>query len=239
METGCEYVGGGVGSASFATVPIAAESSRLLSEVPAADSSNDASRLTVSSPCLAYDLLDHELRKEAKVELTEETAQRFDVRDGQRPITFVGWMIADADSQGGHDPRWTELTLYKTVTGKYVLEKVGRSDVFHAPSCRRRSKGVQVDSLEDAEGGGDEPVEERFVPCPDCRPSFDQEPVFVERDISSIAVYAEPEQMVDSLFRKDGDNMRYLSRVARELLDEAATSDEDVSRVVNSPADIT
>jgi hypothetical protein len=173
------------------------------------------------------------------MEMTEETAQRFDVRDGQRPVTFVGWMVADADSQGGGDPRWTELALYRTTSGKYVLEKIGRSDVFHSPRCRRKSKGVQVASLAEAEGAGEGPLEEQFVPCEQCRPGFADAPVYVERDISSIAVYADADTVVDSLFRKDADNMRYLSRVARELLDEAARSDEVIAAVVNSPADIT
>jgi hypothetical protein len=173
------------------------------------------------------------------MEMTEETAQRFDVRDGQRPVTFVGWMVADADSQGGGDPRWTELALYRTTSGKYVLEKIGRSDVFHSVRCKRRSKGIQVDSLEAALKGEDVDPRDRYVQCEQCRPGYDEAPVYVERDISSIAVYADAQQAVDALFRKDGDNMRYLSRVARELLDEAAKADQDISTVMTSPADIT
>lgn len=171
--------------------------------------------------------------------MTEDTAQRFEVRDGQRPVTFVGWMVADADSQTGNDPRWTELTLYKTVSGKYVVEKVGRSDVFHSPTCPRRSKGIQHPSLEEAMGGGsDESVEDYYVPCDVCHPDYGQQPVFVERDISSVAVYGEPEQVVDSLhIRKSGGN-RYLSRVGRELLDAASANDPDIAHVVTSPVDI-
>jgi hypothetical protein len=173
--------------------------------------------------------------------MTEGTEQRFDVKDGQRPLTFVGWMIASADSQSGRDVRWTELTLYKTLTGRYVMEKIGRSDVFHADRCQRRSKGVRHDVLDDAlpEEDSDLELESVFVPCPDCRPSYDESPVWVERDIAAVAVFESPEKLVQSLFRKDSDNMRFLSRVSRSLLEEAATRDEGIASVMSSPADVT
>src|SRR3954467_12138566 len=89
------------------------------------------------------------------------TEERFNVKDGQRNLTFMGWQVAAADSQSGNDVRWTELTLYKTLTGKYVLEKVGRSDVFHSDKCTRRSKGEKHGDLEDAAGPeGDEALED-------------------------------------------------------------------------------
>lgn len=172
--------------------------------------------------------------------MTEDTAQRFDVKDGQRPLTFEGWMIASADSQSGHDVRWTELTLYKTLTGKYVLEKMGRSDVFHADRCQRRSKGVKHESLELAlDDDQDDPLESYFAPCPDCHPAYDESPVWIERDISAVAVSESPEKLVASLFRKDNDNMRFLSRVSRALLEEAAKHDGGIATVMSSPADIT
>lgn len=171
--------------------------------------------------------------------MQEGTEQRFDLRDGQRPITFVGWMVANADSQSGTNPRWTELSLYRTITGRYVLEKIGRSDVFHSPGCKRKS-GAFFESLDHAlEADQDRAEDDAYVPCDICKPDFAQQPVYVERDISAVAVYAEPEQLVDALFRKDADNMRYLSRVSRELLDEAASRDEGIAGVMSSPADIT
>lgn len=168
--------------------------------------------------------------------------ERFNVKDGQRPLTFQGWKIADADSQSGSDVRWTELTLYKTLSGRYVLEKIGRSDVFHSDACKRRSKGVKFTSLDDALGDVEESdldVEEIFVPCTECHPSFDDEPVWAERDISAVAVFESAEKLVQSLFRRDNDNMKFLSRVSRALLDEAALHDVDIKMVMSSPADVT
>lgn len=173
-------------------------------------------------------------------QMTPGTEERFNVRDGQRPLTFQGWKIAEADSQSGEDVRWTELTLYKTLTGKYVLEKIGRSDVFHSDACTRRSKGVKYDDLESAVPEDDDTaLEDIFVPCEDCKPSYDDAPVWAERDISAVAVFESPETLVTSLFRRNPDNMKFLSRVSRALLDEASRHDDGIEKVMSSPADVT
>jgi len=171
--------------------------------------------------------------------MVKGTEERFDVKDGQRPLTFMGWLVAEADSQSGHDVRWTELTLYKTLTGKYILEKIGRSDVFHKPDCRRKSKGVRHDSLLDATDDHETALADQFVPCDDCHPTYDIEPAWVERDISAVARYEDASALVASLFRRDADNMPFLSRVARTLLDAAADRDDDIREVVSKPADVT
>lgn len=174
---------------------------------------------------------------------TPGSEQRFNLQDGQRPITFEGWKIAEADSQNGNDYRWTELTLYKTLTGRYVLEKVGRSDVFHSDACKRRSKGVKFEDLDAAVSEEDEAtlddLADLFVPCEECRPAWNTAPVWVERDISAVAVFDSPEKLVQSLFRRDNDNMKFLSRVSRGLLEQASLHDEGVKQVMSSPADVT
>lgn len=174
------------------------------------------------------------------------TEERFNVKDGQRSLTFMGWQVAAADSQSGQDVRWTELTLYKTLTGKYVLEKVGRSDVFHADDCQRKSKGAKFNSLEDATDDQEEALEDLFVPCnqdrgngPHCNPSYDATPVWVERDISAATVLESAEQVVESLFRRESNNTRFLSRVSRALLEDAAKNDPDIKRVISVPSDVT
>lgn len=168
------------------------------------------------------------------------TEERFNVRDGQRTLTFVGWKIAEADSQVGTDARWTELGLYRTLTGKYVLEKVGRSDVFHSPKCTRKSKGVQFDDLDSVPDVDEhEDLEYQFIPCEDCRPTYDMTPVWVERDISAATVLETAEQVVESLFRRESNNTRFISRVSRALLEDAVRNDEEIKRVVSVPNDVT
>jgi hypothetical protein len=174
--------------------------------------------------------------------MTSGTEKRFDLKDGQRPITFLGWELGSANSQTGTDVRWTELALYKTLSGRYVLEKIGRSDVFHTDACTRRSKGVRYDDLEAAVSEDEDPdtdIEDLFVPCKECNPSYDDVPVWVERDIAAVAVFDSADKVVQSLFRNDRDNMRFLSRVSRSLLEEAALHDDGIKEVMSSPADVT
>lgn len=171
--------------------------------------------------------------------------ERFNIKDGQRPITFVGTELASADSQTGNEKRWTELTVYRTNTGKYVLEKVGRSDVFHSPLCTRRSKGKEYPHLDAAldeilgDDADDESIEERFIPCEDCTPNFDVEPAWVEQDIPSVAVVESAQELVKSLYHRDTGSTKFLSRVARELLEKAAVNDADIASIMSVPTDVT
>lgn len=50
-------------------------------------------------------------------------------RDGDMPLRFTGTQIASASSHEPGKDRWTELTLYRTTTGRYVLHEEGLSDV--------------------------------------------------------------------------------------------------------------
>lgn len=173
------------------------------------------------------------------------TAQRFQMKDGQRPITFMGRELASADSQYGDEKRWTELTLYMTSGGKYVLEKVGRSDVFHSPLCRRKSKGKEYAdlnaALDDILTDDDEDCEpkDRFVPCEDCTPDYDVTPAWVEQDIPTVAVHESTDELMKSLYHRDVGTSRFLSRVARDLLEKAALVDSAIAEFMNKPTDVT
>lgn len=180
--------------------------------------------------------------------LTDD-AQRHKLRDGHRVVYVTGAMLGEADSQSGEEVRWTELTLYRTTRGNYVLQKIGRSDVFHTPECKRQSKGRKYDSLQGAwdytlATGDAEPdnrtMEERYVPCEDCDPDHDVAPVFAERDIFSIATYNSAKALFDALHRRDARdaNAQYLSRVARELLEKASDKDDGVRQVMEAPVTI-
>ncbi len=65
-------------------------------------------------------------------------------RDGQKNLTFTGEIIADASGRhyaGREQNRWTELTLYKTQGGKFVLQREyftqwqGEEGSDHAEVC--------------------------------------------------------------------------------------------------------
>jgi hypothetical protein len=44
-------------------------------------------------------------------------------------ITFVGELLADGSSQRPHKQRWYEVEIWKTDDGKYVIHKIGATEV--------------------------------------------------------------------------------------------------------------
>jgi hypothetical protein len=178
---------------------------------------------------------------------------RFNLRDGGKPITFMGWFLGEASSQQPDSTRWTDLALYRTEGGAYILEKVGRSDVFHGEDCDREgrngkpmSKGKRFTNLEEALSEedreeyfsmNDRDLADFFVPCDECSPSYDDQPVWVERDIFSAPVYDSPEKVINALFQSKGGN-RYLSRIARELLEQAVAKDKQLAAALAKPVEI-
>lgn len=49
-------------------------------------------------------------------------------RPGQVDLAFNGTLLTDQSSQDDR-PRWTEIRIYRTESGKWVTEQVGRSEV--------------------------------------------------------------------------------------------------------------
>lgn len=175
--------------------------------------------------------------------------QRFETQDGPRRISFVGWLLGEADSRptGEQPARWTELSLFKTVGEQYVLEKVGRSDVFHNESCPtepgKPRRGRRFDNLWDALASldtSDVEPDEVFVPCDRCRPDFDDAPVWVEKDIYSTQTFSTADEVLENLYRPDTRNTKskYLSRVARALLDQAIEKDDALRDVLSAPVEV-
>lgn len=57
--------------------------------------------------------------------------QEYTAYDGEQPIQFTGRLLAFVSSDSTYAPRqrWTEITIFRTQAGKYVIFKVGRSVV--------------------------------------------------------------------------------------------------------------
>lgn len=47
----------------------------------------------------------------------------------QPAVEFDGVLLAERSSRTDNEPRWQEVRIYRTSTGKYVTEVVGRSTV--------------------------------------------------------------------------------------------------------------
>lgn len=152
--------------------------------------------------------------------MTEPTTHR--VQDGSRVLTFEGALLGSASSKRTA-PRWSELKLYKTTAGTYVLEKIGRSTVVHVPGCQSI-----IGSLPrfEEEYPGCDPDDYWYDDCvPDV---YDITSLLVERDRHWALIADDPVQVVDALYRRK-DGARHLPRLSIELLDEVTRTDEQLA----------
>lgn len=50
-------------------------------------------------------------------------------RDGQEPLSFLGYFLGTGSSQRDDKDRWTEIDIYVTSAGTFVLHVMGHSSV--------------------------------------------------------------------------------------------------------------
>lgn len=144
------------------------------------------------------------------------------VHDGRRVYTFDGVLLAKSSSRRPRIPRWVEFELYKTDGGSYILSRIGRSLVYHGPVCETldRSDGLQPGA-----------ISREAVPCEVCQPhlAHEPQPFLPEQNREWAGVMDAPEAVLETLYRYDEAGARFLTRVARELIEKAAEKDEAIS----------
>lgn len=151
------------------------------------------------------------------------------VRDGQtRIVEFDGELLGEVSSRRGQGPRWTELRLYRTDAGHYVLEKVGASVVVHAPRCPD-----MIGSLPrfQAEHPGADPSDGSWWLCDRCMGTRDAvrdiTKLLVETNRHWIIISDNPAEIVDALYRRK-NGARSMPRMSLDLLDEAGQHDQAI-----------
>ncbi len=147
------------------------------------------------------------------------------VRDGPRLITFEGVLLSSVSSRREPDsPRWTELSLYKTIGDQYVLEKVGRSVVTHTPGCAEILG--KIPRFQDAHPGDDPDEGYQYHDC--VEDTYDFTKLLVEEDRYWASITNDPRKIVDALYRKQ-EGSRHLPRVSLNLLLDAEKEDPLIS----------
>lgn len=160
------------------------------------------------------------------------TLTEFTVQDEYRTMRFDGALIAHASSRRYNVWRWTDLNLYRTTEGVYVLEKIGASRVLHVPSCAGRETLPRFQEVYP----GRDPDEDEFE-YDDCVPDvFDFPSLRVEADRPWFQISEEPSMVVNALMRHRGAS-RWLPRASTQLLTQAADVDPAV-RAAYRQADI-
>lgn len=145
----------------------------------------------------------------------------YEVKDGSRILQFEGRILGSSSSQMGDSTRWIEFQLYKTENGSYILSRVGVSLVFHGAACPlvRKYKLNEVDSGE---------LRADAKPCEDCMPSNQLPLVFPEKERTWAQVSDNPDAVLEALYKYNYDGSRYLTKVAKRLLEQSASVDERI-----------
>lgn len=156
-------------------------------------------------------------------------SEKFKVRDGTtRTIEFEGERLAEVSSQRHGSPRWTELRLYRTGSGVFVLEKVGASVVLHAPGCPEILPGAVLPRFQ-AEYPGHDPADDSWWWCETCgdNAELDMTTLLVEANRYWAIISETPNEIVDSLYRRKG-GARTMPRMSLALLEEAAQRSPEI-----------
>lgn len=147
----------------------------------------------------------------------------YTVRDGSRSLKFDGKVLATSSSKRPDSTRWIEFTLYKTDGGSYVLYRVGVSLVFHSSTCSLVKKyGLHEETPFN--------LSPESVPCDECSPTFAEPLVYPEQFRYWTLVTKDADAVLDALYKPGDYNERYLTRVARTLLEKASDEDVDLDR---------
>lgn len=147
------------------------------------------------------------------------------VRDGKRLLTFDGELLASISSRDSYDKdRWTDMAVYRTTGGSYILEKVGRSTRLHMPGCKDILKELPL--FQQAHPGED--PESGYSWCELCSPPIGEEYDFpsllVEEDRYWATLSPDAEVIIDALWRKR-EGYRRLPKISVDLLTELTLVD--------------
>lgn len=146
----------------------------------------------------------------------------YKIRDGQRVLEFEGEELGFSTSKRYGAVRWIEFTLFKTAEdGKYILSRVGFSKLYHLPECEISERSRLEETPREEIIDGDQP-------CDVCNPHLSDFPfVSFEREKHWARVFDTPEEVIDGLMKKDlKSGNRYMTAVARRLLDDAGQVDD-------------
>jgi hypothetical protein len=146
------------------------------------------------------------------------------VHDGLRRIRFDGDLLAKASSRRSGVWRWTDLVLYRTQGGTYVLEKIGSSRVTHVRDCP-----LVVEDLPRFQEAypGEDPDDDEFA-YDDCVPEvYDFPSLLVEKDRHWAQISEDPTSVIKSLMRYRA-HARWLPRTSTQLLERAAEIDPTI-----------
>jgi hypothetical protein len=140
-------------------------------------------------------------------------------------LTFDGTLLATITSERDSSPRWTEMSVYKTDQGTYILEKVGKSTVTHLPGCKDIIG--KLPRFQEAHPGAD-PDNFEYHSC--VTEEYDFTELLCEEDRYWSTIASDPAKIVDALYRKRAGE-RHMPRISLDLLTAASEADPALAAV--------
>ena len=147
-----------------------------------------------------------------------------EVKDGSRTLQFNGRLLGESSSWRRGSTRWIEFALYRTESGSYVLSRIGVSLIYHVAACPI----VKLYGLTEV---AYEKIDKDSLACEECRPSSAAPLVFPEKHRYWAQVSDDPDAVLEALYKYDQGGARYLTKVAKRLLENAAELDSGVESV--------
>lgn len=148
----------------------------------------------------------------------------YEVKDGARTLQFEGTLLGESSSRRRDSIRWIEFKLYRTESGSFVLSRIGVSLIYHSPSCYLVKK-YELEDMSTAE------LDPHAMSCESCQPTLEAPFVYPEKYRYWAQVSEEPEAVLNSLYKYDDLGGRYLTWVARQVLEEASKKDDRIDSV--------
>jgi len=146
------------------------------------------------------------------------------VKDGDRTLEFDGVLLGSSSSRRKDSIRWIEFNIYRTENGSYILSRIGASIVYHSGACslvdKYRLTEINVKKVVDG-----------AEPCEICKPTLEAPIVFPEKYRYWAQVSEEPQAVLDALHKYDEGGARYLTAVAKRVLQDAAKLDSAIDLV--------
>lgn len=166
---------------------------------------------------------------------TDKESKRIQLRDGNRIVAFTGVKLASVSSEREDSLRWTEIDIYRSDAGRFILNRVGVSVVAHTIDCDQvqGKKRHGIDRLE-----LDETPPKHREPCSACNPDIlallhtDPASLTFEEDRSWAAICDDAHSMIEALYTTR-QGVRALSSLASSALADAASQDPVVAAAYN------
>ena len=150
----------------------------------------------------------------------------FKVFDGSQTLKFEGVHLSHSSSKNRRSVRWIEFDLYRTESGQYVLSRNGVSVIYHLRTC-------EVVDEYDLHPAPAATLTVESIPCERCTPVIvaDNDVIFPEVNRPWAQVCPSADSVLKSVQLQDvHTGSWYLTRVARNLLEEASQHDAQIDQ---------